>query len=974
MMTGGTRFLGRNRETRVFNIHPMYATIVFFSLLAVYSFGFKRAQTTAPTTSSSLLYSPSEDCRSVHAASDQCAFVRRNCHDEEAGLFEYLTFYYCRFGHVQPVAFIILVLWLGLLFTTIGIAASDFFSINLSTIASFLGLSESLAGVTFLAFGNGSPDVFSTFAAMSSNSGSMAVGELIGAASFISTVVAGSMALVCEFKVARKTFVRDICFFIVAVTAAVAFLFDGLLHLWECSVMIGFYLFYVAVVVSWHTCSGRRRTHRAKEAAARGHVYRNANASGNDELEPYRDAPDDENPSVSIGHVPVSTDIRVLEQGPLIEIRTPSPDGDYDSDQSRQVAAEMTSSMRVNRPRGRRSASTITPIRPSLVGALEFRSVLASLQRDGNMHMRPIHTRSRSTNHLDVPDLAIRGPTRSPGADDHDTSSPTRGRALSSGAVPNVIDSDIARRRIINGNRRQASHTIGGRLAPPLTDGLTGQSLLGQDSPLLHRLQVTSPSTTEASTHQLSALPRSTDSPLVMSPSTQQSSNVNISSLPVRLPASLTSLAKHVSLKCANWWPHSLLPSPRLMLGTLFPTMHGWRTKTIWDKFVSVISAPSIFLLVITLPVVESEMTADDTDDIAEPSTLDPSTLDPSTLDPSTLDPSRMSPRIPGTPNESTDQETEWMHYRRSINSGKPSRSPSPSLTSPGDSQIAAMSNETLTAAIPPALEAQLPGPPSDLGQDTSKIQEEDQGWNRWLLVIQIFTGPLFCVCVVWANLAGDLEKPIRDLVRAMLISLVFSFALLGVLLATTSSDRPPKYHVAFCFLGFIIAIAWISTVAGEVVGVLKAFGVILNISEAILGLTIFAIGNSIGDLVSDVTVARLGYPVMALSACFGGPLLNILLGIGLGGAYQTIQAANNYRAKHPDQPFQYRPYNIHVTGTLIISTIALLVTLFSLLVVVPMNKWMMTRKIGWGLVGLWTTSTAINLAIEITGVWEHIA
>ncbi len=40
----------------------------------------------------------------------------------------------------------------------------------------------------------------------------------------------------------------------------------------------------------------------------------------------------------------------------------------------RQVAAEMTSSMRVNRPRWARSNTTISPIRPSLVGALEFRS------------------------------------------------------------------------------------------------------------------------------------------------------------------------------------------------------------------------------------------------------------------------------------------------------------------------------------------------------------------------------------------------------------------------------------------------------------------------------------------------------------------------------------------------------------------------------------------------------------------------
>ncbi|CRK07375.1 hypothetical protein BN1708_017086, partial [Verticillium longisporum] len=137
-----------------------------------------------------------------------------------------------------------------MLFTTIGIAASDFFSVNLSTISNILGLSQSLAGVTFLALGNGSPDVFSTFAAMGSNSASMAVGELIGAASFITAVVAGSMALVREFKVGRRTYVRDICFFIVAVIFTMCFLADGHLHLWECIVMIVYYIFYVFTAIT----------------------------------------------------------------------------------------------------------------------------------------------------------------------------------------------------------------------------------------------------------------------------------------------------------------------------------------------------------------------------------------------------------------------------------------------------------------------------------------------------------------------------------------------------------------------------------------------------------------------------------------------------------------------------------------------------------------------------------------------------
>lgn len=102
--------------------------------------------------------------------------------------------------------------------------------------------------------------------------------------------------------------------------------------------------------------------------------------------------------------------------------------------------------------------------------------------------------------------------------------------------------------------------------------------------------------------------------------------------------------------------------------------------------------------------------------------------------------------------------------------------------------------------------------------------------------------------------------------------------------------------------------------------------------------------------------------------------MLNILLGIGLGGAYQAIQAANSEHAKHPDRPFKYEPYQIQVGGTLVVSAIVLLITLLILLIVVPMNNWMMTRKIGWGLIALWGVGTVVNLVIEITGLWSDVA
>ncbi|KAI1751934.1 Sodium/calcium exchanger protein-domain-containing protein [Xylaria castorea] len=971
----GTRVL---RRRSIFDSRPLYATILILSFLALYSFVIGRlppASTSSPASTftrrrheqRSLPVLSDEDCRLVHNAPDQCAFVKRNCHDDEAGLIEYLTLYYCSLGHVQPLAFIILVLWLGLLFTTIGIAASDFFSVNLSTISTFLGLSESLAGVTFLALGNGSPDVFSTFAAMSSNSGSMAVGELIGAAAFITTVVAGSMALVREFRVARKTFVRDICFFIVAVGFAVGFLFDGQLHFVECLIMIGFYLFYVAVVVGWHAVTKRRSARRAKEAASRANFYGTAGDHGNDELEPYRDDPDDEDPSTVRGRGSAPVDIAALEQTPLIEVERADGGQDDESDRDQHVAAEVTSSMRVSRPRGRRSTTTITAIRPSLVGALEFRSVLASLQREGNVRMRPIHIRTRSGGYTHIgPHLAVQGPDGLLPGIDHDVAShATRNRALSSGDIPVTIDPDIAGRELTDdGARPSGLHIIGGRLAPPPLSDRLPETFSEHESqvptPTLGRLHIPSPSNSERSTPQLDPFPRFTDSPLMMTPSTQQPSYHNLPSPIAELPSPCSSLTEHTSPKPVKWWPYTLLPPPHILLSTLFPTLQAWRTKSIWDKFASVISVPSIFLLVITLPVVEEETADDASDDIV--------------VDQPSLGHIHPVPPVTIEFEESAEQETEWQRYRRSTRSKASSRSPSPNRSILNGSQTTVRDVEAPAAPIQPNPERQPSQPPPDSGFDTSTIVEEDQGWNRWLLVLQIFTGPLFCVVVVWANLAEDLQRPVAVLVKALLIALVVSLVLLGVLLATTSPYRRPKYHVAFCFLGFVIAIAWISTVAGEVVGILKAFGVILDISEAILGLTIFAVGNSVGDLVADVTVARLGYPVMALSACFGGPLLNILLGIGLGGAYQTINAANKHHAEHPNEPYRHLPYHIQVTGTLMVSTIALLVTLFALLIVVPMNKWMMTRRIGWGLIVLWTTSTVLNLVIEITGVWQDVA
>lgn len=98
--------------------------------------------------------------------------------------------------------------------------------------------------------------------------------------------------------------------------------------------------------------------------------------------------------------------------------------------------------------------------------------------------------------------------------------------------------------------------------------------------------------------------------------------------------------------------------------------------------------------------------------------------------------------------------------------------------------------------------------------------------------------------------------------------------------------------------------------------------------------------------------------------------MLNILLGIGIGGVLMMVQGANKQHKKHPDRAPSYGPYPIRVGGTLLISSITLLVTLMGLLIAVPLNKWVLSRKIGWVLIALWSVSTVANVVVELTGVW----
>ncbi|RCI03459.1 hypothetical protein CU098_000652, partial [Rhizopus stolonifer] len=198
--------------------------------------------------SASLLFPTShhhKTCSNIESHSDQCAFVISSCQGF-SGYF--LKFYYCS-TLWKPFVLFVMLSGLLLLFGAVSVVAADFFCPNLQTISSKLQLSESMAGVTVLAFGNGSPDLFSTFTAMNSGSGSLAIGELIGAAFFIVSVVSGCMGIIRPFQSKRITFMRDASFLTGAIMILTWIVYHKRICWYHGLLLIVYYLTYVITVV-----------------------------------------------------------------------------------------------------------------------------------------------------------------------------------------------------------------------------------------------------------------------------------------------------------------------------------------------------------------------------------------------------------------------------------------------------------------------------------------------------------------------------------------------------------------------------------------------------------------------------------------------------------------------------------------------------------------------------------------------------
>lgn len=207
---------------------------------------------------------------------------------------------------------------------------------------------------------------------------------------------------------------------------------------------------------------------------------------------------------------------------------------------------------------------------------------------------------------------------------------------------------------------------------------------------------------------------------------------------------------------------------------------------------------------------------------------------------------------------------------------------------------------------------------------------------DRVLVLLQCAAVPAF---VLWV-----FEIPGDPGVRRVLMALLTVLGVAGGVGAAQHMSRlddcdTPEQLQRHSFIrssvGFVVGLLWIVVSVDQVLALLHALGYICGWSEEILGLTLFAIGNSLGDIVTNLSIAWLGHPLMALSACFASPLTNLLLGMGVSATWMQLT--------HPS----HGPYLFPPSATLLLSSYTLLVMLLLLLVVLPLNRFQTSRPLG---------------------------
>jgi len=185
-------------------------------------------------------------------------------------------------------------------------------------------------------------------------------------------------------------------------------------------------------------------------------------------------------------------------------------------------------------------------------------------------------------------------------------------------------------------------------------------------------------------------------------------------------------------------------------------------------------------------------------------------------------------------------------------------------------------------------------------------------------------------------------------------ILFVITFPLMITMYFTIPDVRNPRFKNYFV-VAFFMAIFWIGIYSYLMVAWITLTGNAFGIPIQVMGLTFLAAGTSIPDLLSSVIVARKGLGDMAVSSSIGSNIFDVLVGL----------------------PFPWLCYGIYVyidtsgekdgvdvvAGSLFVSILILFVMILSVILIIHISGWKMTKMLGSSMFFLYVVFVVQDLA-----------
>ncbi|KAJ8389869.1 hypothetical protein AAFF_G00113380 [Aldrovandia affinis] len=171
------------------------------------------------------------------------------------------------------------------------------------------------------------------------------------------------------------------------------------------------------------------------------------------------------------------------------------------------------------------------------------------------------------------------------------------------------------------------------------------------------------------------------------------------------------------------------------------------------------------------------------------------------------------------------------------------------------------------------------------------------------------------------------------------------------LLFCTVPNCASPRWERWF-MVSFITSTLWIAGFSYIMVWMVTVIGYTLGIPDVIMGITFLAAGTSVPDCMASLIVARQGLGDMAVSNSIGSNVFDILVGLGLPWALQTLAV-------------DYGSY-IHLNSKgLVFSVGLLLASVFLTVLGVHLNKWVLDRRLGLICLMMYAVFLCFSILIE---------